>query len=174
MYKLLVPLILVTTLAAQPGLANLQRELYGGPSGQTPSGPQRGGFALSLSRGDATAHLGGPIWVTVELRNVSGRTEGAFFGSRNPNYQFAIVNQRTGQQVPRVNSAFGLDASSGPPNGHLIYAGTSLYGKFRLDELYKFTEPGKYSVRVQQGVPIINGQALQLGSNSITIIVLPE
>ncbi len=75
--------------------------------------------------------------------------------------------------VPAVpNAGFGLDPVGGPKEGRVVPANMSLYGRFRLDIVNRFTEPGNYSVQVK-GAPIINGMVAQLQSNTITITVLP-
>jgi hypothetical protein len=164
--------LLAPLLAVYSGLAQSQPELYLAASGRAPTGPVYDGFALSLTSSGAPIQLGSPIWVTVELRNVSGQMQGALFGPRYYGYAFAIVDRSDGSAVSRnPNAVFGLDSMSGPANGHPISAGTSLYGKFRLDLLYNFTKPGVYTVQVIKGVPKLNGKWSALESNSITIVV---
>jgi hypothetical protein len=166
-------LVLVLT-ATQPSLSQTQRELYEGAAGQTAIGPPYEGFALSLTADTPTVHLGAPIWVTVELRNISGRDGTAQFGPRFGGYYFTVINQTTHAVVKRdPNALFGLDSIRGTDRGPIIPANVSFYGKFRLDILYPITQPGPYSVQVTRGQPIIDNKLAVLQSNSISITVLP-
>jgi hypothetical protein len=161
--------------APQPGLPQ-QRELYWGAAGRSATGPAYDGFALSLTADATTVHLGAPIWVTVELRNVSGRTESASFGSRHAGYYFTVINKQTGAITPRDPSAvFGLDSVRGQPpgSGPIVPANVSFYGRFRLDILYPVKTAGSYSVQVTRGLPIVNYKSALMKSNAITITILP-
>lgn len=63
-----------------------QAEAYEYPASHAPAGP--------------TFHVGGPITVTVEPRNVSGQLRHAIFGSLHSGYQFTIRNEQSGELVP--------------------------------------------------------------------------
>jgi hypothetical protein len=101
------------------------------------------------------------VWVTVEVRNDSGQSRGVYFGSRHSTYAFTIINRATSQKV-----------EANPLN---LNPNTSIFGRFRLDELYRLAKPGSYSIEVTDGRPIINRKQLVLTSNTIAIaIVDPE
>jgi hypothetical protein len=159
--------------ASWPTTQRQDIDWYGGAAGHGPTGAPVDGFALSLTRQQSSVHLGGPIWVAVEVRNVSGKMQDAWFGSRHSSYAFMVVNRDSKAIMPRKHNTFGLVTFSGPPNGHPVYPGDSLYGQFRLDLLYDITAPGTYSIQVSDGRPAINGKALHLQSNTITITILP-
>ena len=149
------------------------RQLYIGVSGNSAAGASVDGVALSLTLRNSTVQVGQPIWATVEVRNVSGKTQGAWFGPRNSTYSFTIVNVRTGSVAPAIPNNFGLDPISGPLDGPPVSAGASMYGTFRLDLMYKINEAGTYSVRVADGVPIVSGKPVHLQSNTMTLVVAP-
>jgi hypothetical protein len=169
----LLTLAVLVLATMQPCFSD-EPERYSGGAASSPTGPPFDGFALSLTANTTTAHLNAPIWVTVELRNISGREERAQFGSRFGGYYFAVVNKNTHAVVKRdPNAVFGLDSVRGTSRGPIVPANTSFYGKFRLDLLYAIAQPGVYSVQVTRGLPIINNKAAVLQSNAIMITVLP-
>jgi hypothetical protein len=177
MLKVLALLIFAALMApaagASPDSPQPENGLYGAPSGLGPTGTPSGGFALSLTARANPVDLGRPIWVTVEVRNTSGAIQNAWFGSRHSSYAFTITNQSTGAIVPsNPHNTFGLEMVTWP-GGRPIYPDASLYLPCRLDLLYTFTEPGTYSVKVTDGKPVINGKAVKLQSNAITITILP-
>ena len=144
----------------------LQSAIYEGPPAETATGPAADGFALALTVGSTGNDLAAPLFATVELRNVSGRVQNAFFGSRRYDYAFEIVNRQTGQVVPRdPNAKVPAEVAPVPWNSRPIYPDTSLYSSFWLSGLYRFTEGGTYTVRVI-GRPIIGGRRATLESNS--------
>jgi len=170
MHKLIMALLLTLSLVPSPGLA---QDIYRAAAAQTPSGEPVDGFALSLTTKQPTVHKGTPILVIVELRNVSGGEQNAMFGSRHSNYAFQIKNTKTGQFVPaNANNTFGLATILGEGRGWPVNANTSIFGPFRLDLLYSFTEPGTYTVQVTRGQNIINGRLVSMESNIITIAIL--
>jgi hypothetical protein len=175
MCKVIAILVLaaaVSSAAASPQtVLQLESSPYGGPAGRGPTGPPRGGFLLSLTALNGSTRTGSPIWVTVEVRNISGVEQDISYGARYY-YEFTIVNTKTGIKMPHnPNGSFGLDPFLGfrplPPN-------TSMYGGFRLDILYQVTDPGTYSVQVAKGPISVSGRSLILQSNTITITVLPS
>lgn len=177
MRKVLALLILAALMApaagASPGSQQAENGLYSAPSGHGPTGAPHAGFALSLIARANPVHLGMPIWVIVEVRNTSGAVQNASFGSRHSSYAFTITSQSTGAIVPpNPNNTFGLETVTWPYGGRPIDPGSSLYLPCRLDLLYTFTEPGIYSVKVTDGEPGINGKAVKLQSNAITITIL--
>lgn len=172
MYRLSFATLATLLILSQPGDAQETGDLYLGAAAHGPIGPAQDGFALSLQPTRLVVHIGDPIPVLLELRNVSGLTQNAYFMARNSNYSFTIVDEH-GHLVPRnVDSGFGLDPFSGPPSGHPVAFGFSIFGRFRLDELYQFTAPGRYTAKVSRGIPTINGQHPRLESNSIVVTVL--
>jgi hypothetical protein len=167
---------LLFALSLAPGLCLAQLGSPGsrGASAQTPAGKPVDGFALSLTTQKQTVHLGSPILVTVELRNVSGTVQDAMFGSRHYGYDFSVRNISTGKLVPaNPNNSFGLDPFNGEGRGWPVSPNTSIYTPFRLDLLYSFTEPGACTVQVIRGQNVVNGKPVSLQSNEITITVLP-
>jgi len=141
---------------------------YGEPSSHAAAGQAVRGFALSIRSDAATFRLGGPISVTVELRNVSRRLQHAMFGSLHSTYDFRIKDERTGAIVPaNPSNRFGAFAGSVSTIGPGVSPGRSFYGDARLDLLYSFTEPGTYYVTATRG----HGRGA-LESNQIRITVL--
>jgi hypothetical protein len=65
------------------------------PASQSAANP---GFAIVLSAETPTVHLHDPIWVTVQITNVSGVPQEAWFGPRFL-YNFRIVENETGSVV---------------------------------------------------------------------------
>jgi hypothetical protein len=132
------------------------------------------GFVLSLQSEGLQSRLGSPIWVTVELRNLTGKDQkGMDFNSLYSGYDFAIRNLKTGQLVPRnKHTLFGTQGGSMSTTWD-VAPGNSLYGRFRLDLLYNFTAPGTYLVQVISGHPVIHNRIVTMQSNKITIAVLP-
>ena len=112
------------------------------------------GFALSLTADSPTATLGSPIWVTVELRPISDRGSRVLYGSRHSAYTFAVTRQSDGSTAPHVPNGFGLATISGPPCGRGVSPGTSIFGRFDLNQTYAITKPGTYTVTAV-GKPII-------------------
>ena len=78
--------------------------VYEDSSADTPAGPASHGFALSLGSGSSSALLGATLTATVELRNVSGRPQYAFFGSRGRDYGFTIVSHATCQVARNLHT----------------------------------------------------------------------
>jgi hypothetical protein len=151
-----------------------QPEQFYGHSSVGETGPSRNGFALSLRPDKMAYALSGPIWVTVEIRNESGRDRGGIIGSRHSGYSFLIKNKLNGSVVSEnPNNDFGGGYGSRPSTGWSIPKGTSMYARFRLDLMYSFKVPGVYSVMVIRGQPTIDDRRLTLQSNAITITVLP-
>jgi hypothetical protein len=89
-----------------------------GPSLHTPAGQPAYGFAVALMADSTSAPVGKPLWVTLELRNVSGTL------------QYASTFAR-GDGI-KANTTFGLDAISGPLIGKPVPAATSMFLKFDL------------------------------------------
>lgn len=174
MSRIVVILGAILLLSLQP-CSSQQQGIYTGPSRTLPAGAASDGFAISLGPASLVARLGDPIRLYVELRNVSGKLQYAYLRSRNRSYDFEVVKDN-GTLVSRNDaSGFGLDAFSGPSQGRPVPAGDSIFGEFRLDELYNFAQPGDYSVRVSQARPNINGQIVTLRpSNSIRLIIKPR
>jgi len=171
-FLLNIVVLLASLLMPYPCFA-AQNDRFTGPATHSQTGVAKYGFALALTAEASSVPLGTPIWVTVEIRNVSGGTEYASAESRAGGYDFTIVNSATGKSVPRnLRSTFGLDAISVSMRGRTVPANTSFYSKFRLDELYEFTERGTYTVEVTTARLRVNGQNVQMGpSNKISITV---
>jgi hypothetical protein len=144
--------------------------VYEDSSADTPAGPASHGFALSLGSSFSSALLGAPLTATVELRNVSGRPQYAFFGSRGRDYGFTIVSHATGQVARNLHTGSEGNRTSAQWNSSPIFPGASLYGSFRLDSFAIFSRIGTYTVRVE-GRPIINGVPVEMQSNVLTITI---
>lgn len=144
--------------------------VYEDSSADAPAGPESHGFALSLASGFSSALLGAPVTVTVELRNVAGRPQYAFFGSPRRDYDFSIENHATGQVARNLRAASGESGASARWNSTPIFAGNSLFRSFRLDSFYRFSRIGTYTVRVE-GRPTINGVPVEMQSNPLTITI---
>jgi hypothetical protein len=144
--------------------------VYEDSSADTPAGPPSHGFALSLGAGFSSALLGAPLPATVELRNVSGRPQYAFFSSRGRDYSFTIVRHATGQVARNLHTGSEENPASARWNSTAIFPGASLYGSFRLDSFAFFSRTGTYTVRVE-GRPIINGVPVEMQSNPLTVTI---
>jgi hypothetical protein len=144
--------------------------VYEDSSADTPPGPASHGFALSLGSGSSSALLGAPLTATVELRNVSGRAQYAFFGSRGRDYGFTIVSHATGQVARNLHTGSEGDRASAQWNSSPIFPGASIYGSFRIDTFAIFSRVGTYTVRVE-GRPIINGVPVEMQSNPLTVTI---
>src|SRR5579863_830964 len=144
-------------------------QVYEAEPGQQLAGRASNGFALSLTNDGPNNTLGGPILVTVELRNISGQTQDAFFGSPTSDYHFTIVNRQTGELLEREPQATSQgDLESNPWDSRPVHSDTSLYSRFELNQLYRFAEGETYTIRVT-GRPVINGQRVTLESNPVEV-----
>jgi hypothetical protein len=143
--------------------------VYEDSSADTPAGPASHGFALSLESGVSSALLGAPLTATVELRNVSGRPQYAFFGSRG-DYRFTIVSHEAGQVARNLHIASDRNPGSARWSSMPIFPGASLCESFRLDSFVIFGRIGTYIVHVQ-GRPVINGVPVELQSSPLTISI---
>lgn len=148
------------------------------PSGHSPAGAPQDGLALSLTS-PGSALFDDPIYVDLELRNVSHDDRGAVLGLGPLLFDFAIVNQGTGETLPRITAGEpDLRAVRGMLGSRGLFPGRSAYARVRLDALYKFTNPGSFSVQVTRA-PMRAGGAgnpwgeVTLQSNTITLHVLP-
>ena len=153
--------------AAQPS------ERFAGPSQRTSTGAAADGFSLALITDTPKVQLGAPIWVTLEIRNVTRTTQYAWAGSRHAGFAFTIIDVASGKSLQRnPYSTFGLDSIGGPFQGMAIPTGTSIYLKFRLDSLYEFSRAGTYSVRATKAQIVVNGrEVLMPPSNAVMITV---
>lgn len=150
---------------AAPGNSTVYEDV----TGEGPAGPASHGFALGLNADWLKTDLGAPLFIKVELRNVSGRPRGASFGSPSSDYHFQVVNKQTGAVVARAPTSTITEAAnrSGAPYHH-VDPDTSLYSSFWLNKLFSFTQGGTYSVRVT-GHPTIDGQRVTVESNPIDV-----
>lgn len=142
------------------------------PASQSATNP---GFTIALSTETTTVNLHDPIWVTVQITNVSGVPQEAWFGPRFL-YQFQIVENETGSVVASNPwNRFGYDPYMG--REYMVAPGDSMSGRFRLDLMYEFKAPGVYTIKVTKIGAIGNAMKLlvlhPMPSNTITITVLP-
>lgn len=148
---------------------------YKAPSGHSETGPVAYGFALSLTSDQSATRLGQPIWVTLEIRNVANKMQYASTLARGDGtYQFSIVDRET-HRAALVNqhSLFGLDVIGGPLPGRPVPANTSVYLRFDLNEMYRVTNAGKYTVRLERSRLKINGRWYAMPpSNEIQVTIL--
>jgi hypothetical protein len=144
------------------------------PSASSPAGASKAGFAVALSARASSVTLGQPVWVTVEVRNVSGREQNASYGGIS-SYRFSIVRKETGETIERNDKTFAWFGTVGGPRlGYPAAAGGAMYRQCRLDDLYKIREPGTYQINVVARAVNINGTYMALPeSNAIVIRVLP-
>ncbi len=141
----------------------------------SPTGASANGIATSLTCSSPTVHVGQPINVTLELRNVSNNGLHALFAARAGGYRFVIINDSTLQVVSKRDSPrSGWDTVGGPSAGREIKRGYSKFVEFRLDDYYQIDQPGKYRVALLDGEIYLPPNLVKLpSSNTITITVLP-
>jgi hypothetical protein len=168
---IVIPMVLVWLAASAAGASDQRR--HPGQAGHTDTGAAAFGFAVSLNADNLTVPVGGPIWVTVELRNVSGTLQHATAGAR-ANFDFVIVGRGSARAVPRKrDSLFGLDSIGGPALGWPVPADTSIFLPFRLDQMYTFAQPGTYEIRVVRSEVLVNGSVVHLpASNQISLTLI--
>jgi hypothetical protein len=166
-------ILILLLVAAAPYNADPGR--YKGPSQHTVTGPQAHGFALALTADSSTVTAGQPLWVTLEIRNISGSRQYAstFARGDGQSFLFSIVNQATHLQAPfERHGTFGADSIGGPLIGKPIPAGTSMFLKFDLSDLYNIARTGKYIIRAAAVRMRVNGQIVTMpSSNTITVTV---
>jgi hypothetical protein len=148
------------------------------PSGHSPAGAQKDGLALSLTS-PGSPLFDDPIYVDLELRNVSHDDRGAALGLGPLLFDFSIVNQETGETLPRITAGEpDLRAVRGMLGSRGLFPGRSAYARVQLDALYKFTKPGTYSVQVTRAPMHAGGPGnpwddVTLQSNTLTLHILP-
>jgi hypothetical protein len=177
MLALLAIVALPSCLSNEPPAPNP----YGGPKGSSPIGPQVDGLALSLTADGRAAFHFAPIWVTVEVRNSSGRKPHVVSG-----FYSAIITNRFGGSVLSGKPVHGPWAFplgpirvSWPPCGPSFDANSSRYSNLELSSAYHFAVPGIYTVQVigyvalglKDGPPPYPCKKVNLESNIITIIL---
>jgi hypothetical protein len=173
MFKSAIALVVVVLACVLSASAD-QTPDYRGPAGTSPTGPPQSGFALSIEPDSAAYFLGTPMWITVEVRNVSGRDQGGELSSLHSDFEFLIKNSVTGAVVAyNRDNVFGIGHGSYFRGGLPIPKNTSMYARLPLGLLYSFKWPGLYAVQVVKGRPMIHDKPLALKSNIITITVLP-
>lgn len=158
-------------LAMAPYNADIGRSK--GPSNHTPTGPQAHGFALALTTDQSVVAIGQPVWVTLEIRNVTGTLQYASTFARGDSdaFQFSVINTSINHSAPlNPHNTFGADSIGGPMIGLPVPANTSVFLKFRINELYEMPTSGTYVIRAK-GVRLrINGQIVSMpGSNSVNV-----
>jgi hypothetical protein len=98
------------------------------------------------------------MWVTIQITNVSGAPQEAWFGPRFA-YQFRIVENETGSLVAsNPQNQFGYDPYMG--HEYTVNPGSSMSGRFRLDLMYEFKAPDVYTIKVTKAGAV--GKALRL------------
>jgi hypothetical protein len=177
-----VALCVVTFLVATPCEARGSTGIYVAPSSSWPTGAVLDGFALSLTPSKLTVHLGDPLWVTLELRNVSGKMQRIYYNVMlgktstisSTGYSFTIVDRKTARYVP-TDPETSTDV---PVTMHQLAPNTSVYLRYRLDTSYQFRTPGAYSAIINNMVSSNEGEnyfvRATLQSNPIAITVLPR
>ncbi len=136
-----------------------------------PAGPVTDGFALAL-KPQPKVELGTPMFVNVELRDVSGVMHSVFFGSPHNDYEYTIAGGPSKSVVSGVPLAENRPESRAAPwDSRLVYGEKSLYGNLELRPSYKFT-PGTYTLRVT-GHPAIDGKRVTLESNPVEVTFVP-
>lgn len=147
-----------------------------GPSLITPSGPPVGGTALAISNWTGLYRIGLPIWVRVEVRNLTP----AYISLPDINprsWDVEVTNLQTGQKFEGTSLVW-LDAFSGGFGGFYIQRGQSHFAAIRIDRLFNVTAPGRYAIRVAltpgaQATSVQPTTVVALHSNPLTIDVLP-
>ena len=166
--------LLITILPRTDGMPTFAQN---DPSASGPTGVPQGGVALALQPARHTYHVGEPIWIVIELRDVAGRLRSGTRYILPNDLDFSVVNQATGARVPR-NAAAASDLSgiSSPGGAFILTAFSSSFSAVRLNPLYQLNEPGTYSVRLD-GLHVRSNDAggfpVTLSSNAIEIRVTP-
>lgn len=142
-------------------------------------GVPQGGLALGLSVTNPTAtyRLGSTIDVSVELRNVSQSSIPVMFGRRGEAYRFTVEDKDSGIVLPLIPREYHRPvyrSLGGPHNGWA--PGSSDFTLIELNTYVRFDKPGTYDV-VASSEGIVDSrshQHLQLRSNHITIVIVPD
>lgn len=156
------------------GPYNADQGRYKGPARDTASGAAADGFALALTSDATSVQLGQPVWVTLEIRNVTKSLQYASTRARGDgSYVFTIVNETTRHSASlNTNSAFGQDVIGGPLLGRPVPANSSFYLRFDLSQLYNIYDRGAYLIRLDATQLKINGRWIVMPpSNAIRITV---
>ena len=171
MYRTCVTGLVVLLLALSPYNADVGRSK--GPSSHTPAGSPAHGFALALTADNSAVALGQPVWITLEVRNVTGMLQYASTFARGDSeaFQFSVVNSSSHQVAARnPKSAFGSDSIGGPMSGLPVPATNSMFLKFQINELYEMPQAGTYVVRLENMRLRVNGRIVSMpASNSVSV-----
>lgn len=137
-------------------------------------------FTLNLRAGSRNKsisefRIGSKILVTVKMTNITNHPidhSGSYTDAGDSNY-LLDVRDEDGRQVPKIVYAHPeLDMLS--PFWSDIPSGDSDLDELRLYNVYKFDEPGKYTIQVSRPDPDFldkNGKPTVIKSNIITITI---
>lgn len=142
------------------------------PSSTAIAGAVSHGVALALSTKSSAVTLGTPITITIEIKNLSGRTLILQTPQVASAYAYSVVDLSTGKVVPQRPPSRTGDDVYGGLNMH-VGRGESFTVNVRLDEMVQLDSPGKYRVDVSTKF-ILNRETMKdlaATSNSITIDV---
>lgn len=127
--------------------------------------------ALGLHTDDPVVPFNAPVWVRIDIRNLSGALQQGAVGPGS-GYDFRIVGHTSHRPVPRLrNSTTAYDyLRSFLASSYMKEAGTLASVGFQLDQMYDFGRPGTYDVTGTGGSLRIKGNSVILPpSNTITI-----
>jgi hypothetical protein len=136
-----------------------------------PSGSAVGGLAVALATKTPVAHVGQPITVTIELRNVGAKT--VYFQPADSDHIAFSVQLADNTSLPQRFSLISVPMSM-RSGGKPIAPGNSEFHQVSLADMFDLSKPGVYKVSANVPVFYIATQNERtLRSNSISIRILP-
>lgn len=102
------------------------------------------GLALTIGSEAAATSEGQPIWIDVELHNLSSSPVNVYGVNISGSYEYKVVNTVTGAVVPPLATPDYHESPGGVYMPAFI-PGQSMFARVRLDDLYSLA-PGTYFV----------------------------
>jgi hypothetical protein len=142
-------------------------------------GATKPSFTLTLNPGSRNKsvsefRIGSRVWITVKMTNTTDHTidrSGYYSDVGDMSYSYDV--REDGKPVERiVHPHPELDMPS--PFWSGILSGSSDLHELQLDKVYKFDQPGKYTIQVSRHDPDFldeNGKPVVVKSNTITITI---
>jgi hypothetical protein len=145
---------------------------------EKPIGAPASGVALSLSASSNVFHIGQPMLVTEEMRNVTAGPVDLVLGNGGHVFWLKVLDS-SGNFVPRLAQSGG-----GATREFTIQPGQAFFVHNDINAENVMTTPGSYYVKAlteavwepgswQHGDPVGSLRRVQLTSNTVTIQVVP-